>query len=53
MTTQLPPAYFLRDGADFAPTAIAKGPWGSSISGNFVGGIYGHVIERSVVVDAG
>jgi hypothetical protein len=53
MTTQLPPAYFLRDGAAFAPTTMARGPWGSSISGNFVGGIFGHVIERSVVVDAG
>ena len=52
MTTQLPPAYFVRDGAAFAPTAIAKGPWGSSISGNFVGGILGQVIERSVIVDA-
>jgi hypothetical protein len=53
MTTQLPAAYFLRDGAAFAPTTMAKGPWGSSISGNFVGGIFGHVIERSVVDDAG
>jgi Thioesterase-like superfamily len=53
MTTELPPAYFLRDGTDFAPTAIAKGPWGSSISGNFVGGLIGHVAERAVIGDAG
>jgi hypothetical protein len=46
MTTQLPPAYFLPDGSAFAPTPLAKGPWGSSISGNFVGGILGHVVER-------
>jgi len=51
MTTQLPPAYFMRDGADFAPTAIAKGPWGSSISGNFVGGMLGHAVERAVLAD--
>jgi hypothetical protein len=53
MTTQLPPAYFLRDGADFAPTAIAEGPWGSSISGNFVGGVLGHAVERAVFADGG
>lgn len=52
MTTPLPPSYFLRDGSAFAPTVMAKGPWGSSISGNFVGGLLGHVIERTVVVDA-
>jgi hypothetical protein len=51
MMTQLPPAYFLRDGAAFAPTAIANGPWGSSISGNFVGDLLGHVIEQAVTAD--
>lgn len=49
MTIPLPPAYFLPDGDAFAPTAMAKGPWGSSISGNFIGGILGHAIE--LVVD--
>jgi hypothetical protein len=48
MTTPLPPAYFVADGDAFAPTAMAKGPWGSSISGNFVGGILGHAIELTV-----
>lgn len=48
MTTELPPAYFLRDGADFVPTDIARGPWGSFMSGVFVGGILGHAVERAV-----
>jgi hypothetical protein len=51
MTTDLPPAYFLRDGADFVPTAIAGGPWGSFMSGVFVGGILGHAVERAVIGD--
>lgn len=44
----LPPAYFERDGDEFVPTAIAKGPWGSSISGNFVGGLLGYGVERDI-----
>lgn len=51
MTTDLPPAYFVRDGADFVPTAIARGPWGSFMSGVFVGGILGHAVERAVIDD--
>jgi Thioesterase-like superfamily len=46
MTTPLPPAYFVPDGDAFVPTTIARGPWGSSISGNYVGGLLGHAIER-------
>lgn len=46
MTTPLPPAYFLPDGDALVPTVLAKGPWGQSISGNFVGGVLGHAIER-------
>jgi hypothetical protein len=51
MSPDLPPAYFLRDGADFAPTDIARGPWGSFMSGVFVGGILGHAVERAVPGD--
>ena len=36
----------MRDGDAFVPTSMAKGPWGSSISGNFIGGILGYAIER-------
>lgn len=43
MTTR---AYFVPDHAEFAPTALAQGPWGGTISGNYVGGLLGHVIDR-------
>jgi hypothetical protein len=46
MTVPLPPAYFIPDGDALVPTAVAKGSWGRSISGNFVGGVLGHAIER-------
>jgi hypothetical protein len=42
----LPSAFFIPDGDAFVPTAIARGPWGRTISGNMVGGLLGHVIER-------
>jgi hypothetical protein len=48
MTIPLPPAYFVADGDALVPTAMAKGPWGSSISGNFVGGILARAIEQSL-----
>ena len=48
MTTPLASAFFIRDGDDFVPSAMARGPWGSTISGNFVGGLLGHVLETSV-----
>jgi hypothetical protein len=43
----LPAAFFVADGDVFVPTSIARGPWGQTISGNFVGGMLGHVIERA------
>lgn len=46
MTIPLPPAYFFPDGDSLVPTPMAKGPWGDTISGNFIGGLLGHVIER-------
>lgn len=48
MTTPPAQAYFVPDGDAFVPTAMAKGPWGSSISGNFVGGMLGRAAERAV-----
>ena len=48
MTTQLPPAFFTPDGDSFIPSTMARGPWGSTIGGNFVGGILGHVVESAV-----
>ncbi|EKF25917.1 thioesterase-like superfamily protein [Mycolicibacterium hassiacum DSM 44199] len=41
-------AFFTPDGDGFAPTAIARGPWGKTISGNYVGGLLGHVLDRAV-----
>ena len=42
----IPAAFFVRDGDDFVPTWIAQGPWGSTVSGNVVGGILAWAIER-------
>jgi hypothetical protein len=44
MTT--PSAFFVADGDSFVPQPIARGPWGDTISGNYVGGILGHVLDR-------
>lgn len=40
------PAFFVADGDAFTPTGWVRGPWGQTISGNYVGGLLGHVIER-------
>lgn len=39
-------AFYVPVGDAFAPTDWARGPWGQTISGNYVGGLLGHVIER-------
>jgi hypothetical protein len=41
-----PSAFFVPDGDAFEPAPIARGPWGQTISGNYIGGLIGHVIER-------
>ncbi|HEX2284432.1 MAG TPA: acyl-CoA thioesterase domain-containing protein, partial [Mycobacterium sp.] len=43
----LPTAFFVADADTFVPTSIARGPWGQTISGNFVGGLLGHAVERA------
>src|SRR4029077_498223 len=43
-----PPSSCSPDGDAFVPTALARGPWGQTISGMVTGGILGHVIERDV-----
>jgi acyl-CoA thioesterase superfamily protein/acyl-Coa thioesterase superfamily protein len=48
MTTPRPAAFFTPDGDGFIPSSMARGPWGSTIGGNFVGGILGHVLENAV-----
>jgi hypothetical protein len=46
MTASARSAYFVPDGDALVPTALARGPWGQSISGNFIGGVLAHAIER-------
>ena len=41
-----PSAFFVPDGDAFVPAPIARGPWGQTISGNYVGGLLGYVLER-------
>jgi hypothetical protein len=38
---------FARDGDEFVPTSLAKGPWGETISGNYVGGLLGYAVDRT------
>lgn len=44
-------SYFLRDGDTYVPTRSARGPWGESVSGTFVGGLLAHVVERDRPAD--
>src|ERR1700712_3467128 len=41
-----PSAFFVPDGDAFEPAPIARGPWGQTISGNYIGGLPGDVLER-------
>ena len=41
-----PSAFFAPDGDLFVPAPIARGPWGQTISGNYLGGLVGYVLER-------
>lgn len=45
-------AYFTPDGDTFVPTGIARGPWGQTVSGNYVGGLLAHLAERHVAAEA-
>lgn len=40
--------YFVRDETRFAPTAVARGGWGPSMSGHVVGGILAWALEGAV-----
>ena len=40
-------AFFAANGDDLVPSQLARGPWGSTISGTYVGGLLGRAIERS------
>jgi hypothetical protein len=43
-----PTCFFVRDGNDYVPTRLARGPWGPSISGNYVGGMLGRTVEQEI-----
>jgi len=38
-------AFFTADGDDLVPSPIARGPWGTTISGTYVGGLLGRAVE--------
>jgi Thioesterase-like superfamily len=38
-------AFFAADGDTLVPRPIARGPWGSTISGTYVGGLLGRAVE--------
>ncbi|WP_123029122.1 thioesterase family protein [Mycolicibacterium stellerae] len=40
-------AFFNVDGDVLVPTPLARGPWGSTISGTYIGGLLGRAIERA------
>jgi hypothetical protein len=44
----VPTCFFVTDGTGYVPTRLARGPWGPSISGNYVGGLLGRAVEREV-----
>ena len=46
--TAVPTCFFVSDGKDYVPTRLARGPWGPSISGNYVGGMLGRTVEHEV-----
>jgi hypothetical protein len=43
-----PTCFFVTDGTDYVPTRLARGPWGPSISGNYVGGLLARTVEQEV-----
>jgi hypothetical protein len=47
-TAATPTCFFATDGKSYVPTRLARGPWGPSISGNYVGGLLGRAVEREV-----
>src|ERR1700684_4268721 len=40
--------FFVTDGKGYVPTRLARGPWGPSLSGNYVGGLLGRAVEQEV-----
>jgi hypothetical protein len=40
--------FFVTDGTGYIPTRLVRGPWGPSISGNYIGGLLGRAVEQEV-----
>jgi hypothetical protein len=40
--------FFATDGESYVPSTLARGPWGPSLSGNYIGGLLGRTVERAV-----
>src|SRR3954470_13776198 len=40
-------AFFTADGNVLVPNPIARGPWGSTISGTYIGGLLGRAVEHA------
>ncbi|MDT5077715.1 MAG: hypothetical protein QOJ80_2352 [Mycobacterium sp.] len=41
-------SFFVTDGEGYVPTPLARGPWGPSLSGNYIGGLLGRAVEQQV-----
>ncbi|MDT5113731.1 MAG: hypothetical protein QOE20_5621 [Mycobacterium sp.] len=41
-------SFFVTDGDGYMPTPLARGPWGPSLSGNYIGGLLGRAVEHDV-----
>ena len=44
----VPTCFFVTDGKGYVPTRLTRGPWGPSISGNYIGGLLGRAVEQEV-----
>ncbi|MDT5189855.1 MAG: hypothetical protein QOG79_1841 [Mycobacterium sp.] len=40
--------FFVTHGEGYLPTPVARGPWGPSLSGNYIGGLLGRTVEQEV-----
>jgi acyl-coenzyme A thioesterase PaaI-like protein len=41
-------SFFVSDGDLHVPTPLARGPWGPSLAGNYIGGLLGRAVEREI-----
>ena len=40
--------FFVSDDKGYVPTPLARGPWGLSLAGNYIGGLLGRAVEQEV-----